>query len=106
MGLNRQQGLGFSGFSCDMTLNPEVVGGAGGELHMSLPEGSLYYTSAKALSPKLCLSTRWGLVGNERKIEYSPPLVDRMWLWVYYNKIPIYPISYLLTGDCICIRIL
>ena len=22
-----------------------------------------------------------------------------MWLWVYYNKIPIYPIFYLLKGD-------
>ena len=22
-----------------------------------------------------------------------------IWLWVYYNKIPIYPISYLLKGD-------
>ena len=30
---------------------------------------------------------------------YSPPLVDRIWLWVYYNKIPIYPIFYLLKGD-------
>ena len=25
---------------------------------------------------------------------YSPPKVDRIWLWVYYNKIPIYPIFY------------
>ena len=30
---------------------------------------------------------------------YSPPQVDRIWLWVQYNKIPIYPIFYLLTGD-------
>ena len=22
---------------------------------------------------------------------YSPPEVDRIWLWVYYNKIRIYP---------------
>ena len=29
--------------------------------------------------------------------EYSPPQVDRIWLWVYYNKIPIYPIFYLLN---------
>ena len=28
---------------------------------------------------------------------YSPPKVDRIWLWVYYNKIPIYPIFYLLN---------
>ena len=31
---------------------------------------------------------------------YSPPKVDRIWLWVYDNKIPIYPIFYLLKGDC------
>ena len=30
---------------------------------------------------------------------YSPPKVDRIWLWVYYNKISIYPIFYLLKGD-------
>ena len=30
---------------------------------------------------------------------YSPPEVDRIWLWVYYNKIPMYPIFYLLKGD-------
>ena len=30
---------------------------------------------------------------------YSPPEVDRIWLWVYYNKSPIYPIFYLLKGD-------
>ena len=29
----------------------------------------------------------------------SLPQVDRIWLWVYYNKIPIYPIFYLLQGD-------
>ena len=29
---------------------------------------------------------------------YSPPEVDRIWLWVYYNKIPIYRIFYLLKG--------
>ena len=27
------------------------------------------------------------------------PQVDRIWLWVHYNKIPIYPIFYLLQGD-------
>ena len=26
---------------------------------------------------------------------YSPPSVDRIWLWVHYNKIPIYPIFYI-----------
>ena len=49
-----------------------------------------------------------GYIGTmEKKMEttigvyclvYSPPLVDRIWLWVYYNKIPIYPIFYLLEG--------
>ena len=31
---------------------------------------------------------------------YSHPEVDRIWPWVYYHKIPIYPIFYLLKGDC------
>ena len=31
--------------------------------------------------------------------DYSPPEVDRTWLWVYYKKIPIYPIFYLLKAD-------
>ena len=30
---------------------------------------------------------------------YSPPSVDRIWLWVNHNKIPIYPIFYVLKGD-------
>ena len=30
---------------------------------------------------------------------YSPSFVDRIWLRAYYNKIPISPIFYLLTGD-------
>ena len=30
---------------------------------------------------------------------YSPPEVDRLRLWVYYSKVPIYPIFYLLNGD-------
>ena len=25
--------------------------------------------------------------------------VDKIWLWVHYTKIPIYPIFYLLKGD-------
>ena len=29
---------------------------------------------------------------------YSPPEVDKIWLWVYCNKIPIYPIFHLLKG--------
>ena len=36
---------------------------------------------------------------------YSPPQVDRIWLWVYYNKIPIYPIFCLLQGDYIHLSI-
>ena len=32
---------------------------------------------------------------------YGPPYVDRIWLSVYYNKIPIYPIFYLLNGECV-----
>ena len=30
---------------------------------------------------------------------YGHPYVDRIWLRVYYNEIPIYPIFYLLKGD-------
>ena len=30
---------------------------------------------------------------------YSPPYVDRIWLWVIHDKIPIYPIFYLLKED-------
>ena len=29
----------------------------------------------------------------------SPPEVGRIWIWVYYDKIPIHPIFYLLEGD-------
>ena len=39
------------------------------------------------------LGFRWGFRA------YSPPSVDRIWLWVDHNKIPIYPIVYLLKGD-------
>ena len=31
---------------------------------------------------------------------YSPCEVDRIWLWVYYNEIPIHPEFYLLKGEC------
>ena len=31
--------------------------------------------------------------------DHSPPQVDRIWPWVCYNKIFIYPIFYLLKGD-------
>ena len=30
---------------------------------------------------------------------YSPPEINTVWLWLYYKKIPIYPIFYLLKGD-------
>ena len=30
---------------------------------------------------------------------HSPPQVGRIWLWVYYNKVPIYYIFYILKGD-------
>ena len=30
----------------------------------------------------------------------GPSSVDNIWLWVYNNKIPIYPIFYLFKGDC------
>ena len=36
---------------------------------------------------------------DNNKAGYSPLEVDRIWLWVYYNKIPIYLIFYLLKGD-------
>ena len=29
---------------------------------------------------------------------YSPPQVDRIWFWAYYNTVPIYPIFCLLAG--------
>ena len=32
---------------------------------------------------------------------YNPPQVNGIWLWVYYNKIAVYPIFYLLKGDYI-----
>ena len=43
--------------------------------------------------------------GDTRRLDnssYSPPKVDRIWVWVYSNKIPIYPIFYLLNGDYAC----
>ena len=30
---------------------------------------------------------------------YNPPSADTIWLWVYSDKIPIYPIFYLFKGD-------
>ena len=31
--------------------------------------------------------------------DYSSPEVDKIWLWIYYNKSPTYSIFYLLKGD-------
>ena len=39
---------------------------------------------------------------STQTLKKSPPYVDRIWLWVYNNKIPMYPIFYLLKGDYIC----
>ena len=39
----------------------------------------------------------WGSVISVFRV-HSPPQVDRIWLWIYYNKIPMYPILYLLKG--------
>ena len=37
---------------------------------------------------------------NASTSKYRPLLVERIWLWVYSNKIPIHTIFYLLKGDC------
>ena len=34
-----------------------------------------------------------------RRFRIIVPLKDRIWIWIYYNKIPIDPIFYLLKGD-------
>ena len=41
----------------------------------------------------------FGGLGLGYDYSFSPPSVDRTWLWVYYHKILIYPILYLLKGD-------
>ena len=41
---------------------------------------------------------RWECLKRKGSL-YSPPQVDRIWLWVHYKKIPKYPIFYLLKGD-------
>ena len=40
-------------------------------------------------------------VGSTRTSEpkYSPPCVDRTWLWICYSKNPVHPIFYLLKGE-------
>ena len=46
----------------------------------------------------MCVLGEGNRLNSSKNTIYSPPLVDRMCLWVYY-KIPIYPIFYLLKGD-------
>ena len=38
------------------------------------------------------------MVSGNSIFQYSPPEVNRIWLWVYYKKIPIYPCSIYLRG--------
>ena len=45
-----------------------------------------------------------GVYGCRSASGHSPPQVDRIWLGVYYSKIPIYPIFYLLKGDYMLLR--
>ena len=40
-----------------------------------------------------------GILIADKDPVYSPPSVDRIWLWVCYNKIPIYPRFYPLKED-------
>ena len=53
--------------------------------------------SGSPLPFRLCKDAKWnhGLCLQG----YSPPQVDRIWLWVYYNKILIYRIFYLHKAD-------
>ena len=39
------------------------------------------------------------VTARRNELTYSPPSVDRIWLWVYQNKIRIYPIFSLLKVD-------
>ena len=39
------------------------------------------------------------VTARRNELTYSPPSVDRIWLWIYQNKIPIYPLFSLLKGD-------
>ena len=50
--------------------------------------------------PKVVVQATDLICGLQVGKRYSPPLVGGIWLWVYYNKIPIYPIFFLLKGDC------
>ena len=57
---------------------------------MVVPAGSSLLDGLRPMEPDL---------GFREKLLYSPFFVDRIRFWVYSNKIPIYPISYLLKGD-------
>ena len=50
----------------------------------------------------LCVHVGYRSGSTETMEAYSPPSVDRKWLWVYYNKIPICPMFYLLERDYHC----
>ena len=54
------------------------------------------------LAPQECLEFSRLVESSLLFRMYSPPLVDTTWLWVYFYKIPIYPIFYLLKGDYTC----
>ena len=59
--------------------------------------------------PPLLLSVQPGTLGlflERSPLDYGPPEVDRIWLWVYYNKVPIYPIFYLLKGNYMILNLL
>ena len=60
--------------------------------------GSVMFMSGTAYSETQ--HCRWGewSTGSLQKPMHSPPQVDRIWLWVCDNKIPIYPMFYLLKG--------
>ena len=49
----------------------------------------------RLLIDTLCVTEDWLLLLG---LYMVPPKEDGRWLWVYYNKIPIYPIFYLLQG--------
>ena len=66
-----------------------------------LPEGDYAAEGCAGLrGAGLAAQTLGGLFEGLRfrGLGYSPPGADRTWLWVYYNKIPIYLIFYLLQG--------
>ena len=46
-----------------------------------------------------CFTSRRSENGWKRLAAYSPPEVDRILHWVYYNQTPMHSIFYLLNGD-------